>query len=186
MKRNALPSTTTLLVAGLVAATLGFGGTVLAQTRRPTPHQAIERNLAPFTRALQELQLTEAERAEVNDLVDRAETWSAEMVEAERHGDQGRLRSRERRIEALVRALRARVDAIRAEASAREAEQRLLDAETRRTNARAALERVAERRIALDRAESVSTWTLPAPDADASTQSTRDAAVAATGDGGAR
>ena len=89
----------------------------LAQSRRPTPREAIERNITPVTAAARELTLTDAERAALADITDRAEAWAAEMVEAEHHRDPGAVRARARRIELLARVLRARVEALRANAT---------------------------------------------------------------------
>jgi hypothetical protein len=144
-----------------------FAHAALGQSRRATPHEAIERNLAPLTTAARELHLTDAERAQAADVFDRAEACAAEMVEAERHADHAAIRARTRRVELLVRLLRARVEALRAEAVAAERERAALSADERRTQARATLERAAERRIALERTDGVSAFTLPPPDPDA-------------------
>lgn len=152
----------------------------LAQSRRPTPREAIERNITPVTAAARELTLTDAERAAVADITDRAETWAAEMVEAEHHRDPGAVRARARRIELLARVLRARVEALRANATAAERERAVVASTERRTQARAALERAAEERLVLERGdEAVSTYALPPPDADASVARVTDAAVEA-------
>lgn len=156
----------TVLLAALAAAP------AFAQARRPTPHEAIERNLGPMSTALRELSLTDAERAQVADVVDRAEAWAAEMVEAEHHRDQGAVQARARRMERLALVLRARVDAMRAEAQAAERERAVVASAERRTQARAALERAAEQRLALERSGAVSTYDLPPPDLDASPAST--------------
>jgi len=162
----------TILPAALAVA---FAHGALGQSRRATPHEAIERNLAPLTAAARDLRLTDAERAQAADVFDRAEACAAEMVEAERHADHAAIRARTRRVELLVRLLRARVEALRAEAAAAERERAALSADDRRTQARAALERAAERRIALDRADGVSAFTLPPPEADAGARPTPEA-----------
>lgn len=147
-------------------AALGLGE-ALAQSRRPTPREAIERNLAPLTAAARDLRLTDDERARTADVTDRGEAAAAEMVEAERHGDHAAVRARARRVELLARLLRSRVEALRAESAAAERERAALTADERRAQARAALERAAERRVALDRADGVSAFALPPPDVDA-------------------
>lgn len=140
----------------------------LAQSRRPTPREAIERNLEPVTTALRELSITDAERATLADLSARAEAWAAEMVEAEHHRDHGAVRARAHHIELLARVLRARVEAMRAGAIAAERERAVVAASERRAQARAELERVAEQRLSLARGEAaVSTYALPPPDVDA-------------------
>lgn len=163
-----------------VAAFVAFALPVYAQTRRPTPREAIERNIAPVTAAARDLSLTDAERAAVADVTDRAETWAAEMVEAEHHRDPQAVRARARRIELLARVLRARVEALRANATAAERERAVVASTERRTQARAALERIAEQRLVLERGDdAVSTYALPPPDSDASATATDAAAEAA-------
>ncbi len=139
-----------------------------AQTpRRPTPHEAITRALAPVEAALADLHVTENERASVADLLARGESWAADVVEAGQHGDRDVVRARTRALALLARLARGRVEALRAEGSAAEAERAAVAAVERRVDARAALERVVERRVALDRADPVDTRTLPAPEPEA-------------------
>jgi Spy/CpxP family protein refolding chaperone len=139
-----------------------------AQSRRPTPHEAIESNVAPIATTLRELNVTEAERAQLNDILERAELWAADMVQAQHRRDDNTVRDRRRRIEILATVLRARLDSLRAENHAAERERALVAALERRTQARAALERVTERRMILDRGEeAVSTYVLPSPSPDA-------------------
>ncbi|MFO0646749.1 MAG: hypothetical protein U0326_10960 [Polyangiales bacterium] len=133
----------------------------LAQSRRPTPREAIERNITPVTAAARELTLTDAERAAVADITDRAETWAAEMVEAEHHRDPGAVRARARRIELLARVLRARVEALRANATAAERERAVVASTERRTQARAALEHAEERLPVPNAATRPPTYALP-------------------------
>lgn len=153
---------------------------VAAQSRRPTPGEAITRNLAPVTQAIDALHLTDDERNVVADVLTRAETCAAEMVEAERHADHVAVQARVRRMELLARLLRARVDAARAEAAAGERERALVEADGRRTQSRAALERVAEQRIALDRPVAVSSFTRPEEPDAAPANAPADAAVEAS------
>jgi Spy/CpxP family protein refolding chaperone len=143
-----------------------------AQSRRPTPHEAIESNIAPIATALRELNVTDAERAHLNDIIERSEMWAADMVQAQHRRDDNTVRDRRRRIELLATVLRARIDSLRAENHAAERERALVAALERRTQARATLERVTERRMILDRGEeAVSTFVLPSPDTDAGVRS---------------
>jgi hypothetical protein len=167
-----------LRAATFAAFAVGIVAPAFAQSRRPTPREAIERNLEPVSAALRELSPTDAERATLADVTARAEAWAAEMVEAEHHRDHGAARARAQHIELLARVLRARVEALRADAIAAERERLVVAASEHRAQARAALERVAEQRLWLERGEAaVSTYTLPLPDVDAARAS--DAAVEA-------
>lgn len=151
---------------------------VVAQTRRPTPHEALDRALAPVQAAVQELSPTDEERARVAEILARAEATAAELVSAEHRRLPDVANARRARIELLARSLRARVEAIRAEAAADREEQRAMDAESRLTLARGALERAAERRVAAERGEPIATRRLPPP------ESVGDAGATAA-DGGA-
>lgn len=156
------PRVFALLIAGALAS-----GEAWAQSRRPTPREAIERHLAPLTTAARELQLSDDERGQSADVIDRAEAAAAEMVEAERRGDHAAIRARTQRITLLARLLRARVEALRAETAATERERTALSGDERRIQARAALERAAERRVAIDRTDGVSAFALPPPEPEA-------------------
>jgi membrane-bound lytic murein transglycosylase len=168
-----------LRVALFLALSVCVVAPAIAQSRRPTPREAIERNIAPLTAVVRELALSDAERAAVSDVTDRAEAWAAEMVEAEHHRDPSAVRARARRIELLARVVRARVEALRANATAAERERAVVSSNERRTQARASLERAAEERLVLERGDdAVSTYTLPPPDSDASARAADAAAEA--------
>lgn len=142
--------------------------------------------MTPVTAVLSELHVTDAERAEVADLVARAEEFATSVVSADHRGEADRSRALTRRIDWCVRAIRGRVEAMRAESAAVEAERLALEAEAHRTQARAALERLSERRTELDRGTTVATMRLPPPDAPRPATQGSDAggssADAATGD----
>ncbi|MEZ4410072.1 MAG: hypothetical protein R3A52_26890 [Polyangiales bacterium] len=148
----------------LAAALSLWGPSALAQrSRRPTPHQAIDRALRPLREAIDALQPTPEERESLRDVVDRGERCAAELTSAEYRRDADTARARARCVEFLARVARARVEASRAEAAADEAERRLLAAEDRRARARAALDRSSEAQVAASRPDPVSHTTLPAP-----------------------
>lgn len=136
----------------------------LAQTRRPTPHEALDRALAPVQSAVQELSLSDEERAGVAEILARAEATAAELVSAEHRRMPDVANARRRRIELLARSVRARVEALRAEAAASREERRAVEAGDRLAVARGALERASERRLAASRGDAVSTWRLPPPE----------------------
>ena len=139
-----------------------------AQTRRPTPHEALDRATAPVRAALDATTPSDAERRAVEDLLQEAEAAAADLVAAEHRRMPDVAAARRRRLERLAESVRARVEALRAEAAAEVAERRALDAEARLRVARGALERAGERRLSAARGEPVSTWRLPAPEAAAS------------------
>ena len=64
-----------------------LGGAAGAQVRRPTPHEGIDRAMTPVTAVLSELHVTDAERAEVADLVTRAEEFATGIVSADHRGE---------------------------------------------------------------------------------------------------
>lgn len=165
----------TALGAALLVA---LAAPVVAQTRRPTPHEALDRAMAPVQAAVQELSPTEEERARLAEILARAEATAAELVAAEHRRLPDVANARRQRIELLARSVRSRVEALRAEAAAEREERRAMDAEARLTVARGALERAAERRVSAERGEAVSTRRLPPPEA------VSDAGAAVT-DGGA-
>jgi hypothetical protein len=135
----------------------------LAQTRRPTPHEALDVATAPVRAALDALNPSESERRAVNDLLQQSEAAAADLVAAEHRRMPDVAAARRRRLEFLARSVHARVEALRAEAAAELAERRALEAEERRRVARGAQERAGERRLAASRGEPVSTWRLPPP-----------------------
>lgn len=152
-------------LGAVILATLG--ATAAAQTRRPTPHEALDRATAPVRAALDGATPTEDERRDVAALLQLAESTAAELVAAEHRRMPDVVTARRRRLARLAEAVRARVDALRAEAAADRAEAAALEADARRQVAQGALERAAERRLSADRGEPVSTWRLPAPQAPA-------------------
>lgn len=95
-----------------------------AQPRRPpTPHESIERAMAPVREAIDAASPSDDERAALRDVLQRAETWAAELVEAQHRHDLGAIRDRTRRLAVLARIVAARVEALRTERQADAAEQ---------------------------------------------------------------
>lgn len=121
------------------------------QARRPTPQQLIVAALRPIEDQLASVHATDPERAGLRDVTVRAEAFAAALVEARHRGSDDVAHGFERRIELLARIARGRIEAARASDEARERERVALAAEARRTQARAALDRVVERRVELDR-----------------------------------
>ena len=58
-----------LRAATFAAFAVGIVAPAFAQSRRPTPREAIERNLEPVSAALRELSPTDAERATLADVI---------------------------------------------------------------------------------------------------------------------
>jgi hypothetical protein len=135
----------------VLALAAALAAPAVAHAVRPTPHQLIDQALRPLHDQLGQLNATDAERRDVSDVLVRGEALAAELLEAQHNGATERAQSITHRIELLARLLRGRIEASRAEAQAGESERAALDAEAHRVQARAALERAAERRMALDR-----------------------------------
>jgi hypothetical protein len=125
--------------------------TAPAFATRPTPHQRLDEALRPVQEQLEQVHATDAERHDVEDLMGRAESLAADLVEARQHNLPERAQRLEHRMELLARVVRGRIEAQRAEAQAATREAAALDADTRRVQARAALERAAERRLDAER-----------------------------------
>jgi hypothetical protein len=171
----------------LAVITLSFALSValalpsIAQATRPTPHELIDQAMRPVTDQLTQLNASEAERRDVADIVTRGETIASELVEAQHRNETDRVRSLAHHLELLGRVVRGRVEAGRAELQASEAERIALEAETRRVQARAALERAAERRLELEREPASTPSTAPAavPNGSAATEPAATPAPAA-------
>jgi hypothetical protein len=124
---------------------------------RPTPHQRLDAALHPITEQLDALHVTDAERHDIDDVMQRAETVAADLVTAQQRGATDRVTALTRRIELLARIARGRIEAQRAEAQAVAREQAALEADARRVQSRAALERAAERRLEIERGGALQT-----------------------------
>lgn len=164
---------------GATLTALAFTATLSAQTARPTPREAMDRALGPLREAQAALALTDDERTRVQDLADRGEAWAAELVEAEHHRDQRAVQARTRRIAWLARVLRSRVEAMRVQAQAAQAQTAAVALRTAVAERRAARDRASEALVAAERQGTVSTRSLPAPDADAGPLAAGDAATGA-------
>lgn len=148
----------------------------LAQTpARPTPAQAIEHALTPVREAA--AGVTDAERARLRDVFDRAEATAAARVEAEHHRDLRGAAAADRQLVWLGRVLRARVEAMRAESAAAESARAVAATRLGNVERRAARDRASEELLAAERTDGVSTRALPAADVDASGPREVDAAV---------
>ncbi len=133
-----------------LALALAFVATPALATR-PTPHQRLDEALRPVREQLEQVHATDTERHEVEDLLARAETLAADVVEAQQHNATDRAARLAHRMELLARVLRGRIEAQRAEGLAAAREAAALDADSRRVQSRAALERAAERRLDAER-----------------------------------
>ena len=122
-----------------------------AAAPRPTPHQRLDRALAPVQQVIDELRVTEDERNSLSDLLARGEALAAEQVESTQRAEHARASAAEHAIVILARVVRGRIEAARAESTASEREQRATEAEANARQSRGALERAAERRMVIER-----------------------------------
>lgn len=122
-----------------------------AVTQQPTPHQRLDRALAPVQQVIDELRVTEDERHALRDWLQRAEALAAEQVECTQRGELLRAQAAERAIVLVARVIRGHIEAVRAESIASEREQQATEAEASARQSRGALERAVERRLTIER-----------------------------------
>jgi len=121
-----------------------------AWATRPTPHELLDREVAPLAHELETLHATETERENLRDVLSVAETLAAERVEARQRGETEHVEALGRRMVLLARLARGRIDAARLEASAADVERAADAREAERVHTRAVFDRVvAEHRAAL-------------------------------------